>query len=52
MAREEPQAYLTSGQMAEANGVSRKALRVYREKGILEPHHVDPDSDRTFYDIR
>ena len=52
MAREEPQAYLTSGQMAEANGVSRKALRVYREKGILEPHHVGPDSDRTFYDIR
>ena len=52
MAREEPQTYLTSGQMAEANGVSRKALRVYREKGILEPHHVGPDSDRTFYDIR
>lgn len=53
MANGESQAsYLTSGQMAEANGVSRKALRVYREKGILEPHHVDPDSDRTFYDIR
>lgn len=52
MAQEASQPYLTSGQMAEANGVSRKALRVYREKGILEPHHVDPDSDRTFYDIR
>lgn len=52
MAHEEPQVYLTSGQMAEANGVSRKALRVYRDKGILEPHHVDPGSDRTFYDIR
>lgn len=52
MAHGESHVYLTSGQMAEANGVSRRALRVYREKGILEPHHVAPDSDRSFYDIR
>lgn len=44
--------YLTSGQMAEANCISKKALRVYREKGILEPHHINPETGRCYYDIR
>ena len=26
----------TSGQMAELNGVSRKTLRLYQQKGVLE----------------
>lgn len=43
---------LSSGQMAKQNRVSEKALRVYQEKGILVPAHVDERTGRRFYDIQ
>lgn len=44
--------YLTSGQMAKANRISEKALRIYQEKGILIPKHVDESTGRRYYDIQ
>lgn len=44
--------FLTSGQMAKASRVSEKALRVYQEKGILVPQHVDAETGRRYYDIQ
>lgn len=50
--RDEGMEYLTSGQMAKANRISEKALRVYQEKGILTPKHVDESTGRRYYDIQ
>jgi len=37
------------GQMAELNCVSKKALRLYQEKGLLEPIRVDKENGYRFY---
>ena len=40
---------MTSGEFARASGLSRKALRLYDELGLLPPASVDPDSAYRFY---
>ena len=37
------------GRFAQVVGLSRKALRVYNELGILVPEHVDPQSGYRYY---
>src|SRR6201995_2731860 len=41
---------MTSGAFAQASGLSRKALRLYDELGLLHPARVDPDTLYRFYD--
>jgi protein phosphatase len=41
---------MTSGAFARASGLSRKALRLYDELGLLRPARVDQDSGYRFYD--
>lgn len=43
--------YYTSGQMAELNGVSRKTLRLYQEKGVLVPAYVDENTGYRYYTL-
>jgi PPM family protein phosphatase len=40
---------MTSGEFARASGLSRKALRLYDELGLLRPVRVDPTSLYRFY---
>jgi PPM family protein phosphatase len=40
---------MTSGAFARASGLSRKALRLYDELGLLPPARVDPVSQYRFY---
>lgn len=40
---------LSAGQMASINHVSKKALRLYEQKGLLEPACVDPDTGYRYY---
>src|SRR3984957_6714362 len=40
---------MTSGEFARASRLSRKALRLYDELGLLRPVRVDPDSGYRFY---
>ena len=40
---------MTSGAFAQASGLSRKALRLYDELGLLHPARVDPDTLYRFY---
>jgi PPM family protein phosphatase len=40
---------MTSGAFARASGLSRKALRLYDELGLLLPVRVDPDTQYRFY---
>ncbi len=40
---------MTSGAFARASGLSRKALRLYDELGLLPPARVDPASQYRFY---
>src|SRR6266566_7193629 len=40
---------MTSGAFARASGLSRKALRLYDELGLLPPARVDPYSGYRFY---
>lgn len=40
---------LTIGQMAERNCVTKKTLRLYHEKGLLVPEHVDEENGRRYY---
>ena len=40
---------LTAGQMASLNGVSKKALRLYEQKGLLVPYTVDPETGYRYY---
>jgi protein phosphatase len=42
-------ALLSSGEFARASGLSRKALRLYDELGLLPPARVDPYSGYRFY---
>ncbi len=41
---------MTSGEFARASGLSRKALRLYDELGLLRPVRVDSVSQYRFYD--
>ena len=41
--------YLSVGRFAQAALLSRKALRLYNELGILEPIYVDPESGYRYY---
>jgi PPM family protein phosphatase len=41
---------MSSGEFARASGLSRKALRLYDELGLLPPAQVDQDSLYRFYD--
>src|SRR5436190_8006742 len=41
---------MTSGVFAQASGLSRKALRLYDELGLLHPARVDPETLYRFYD--
>ena len=41
---------MTSGAFARASGLSRKALRLYDELGLLPPVRVDPASQYRFYE--
>ena len=41
--------YLSVGRFAQAVLLSRKALRLYNELGILEPIYVDPESGYRYY---
>jgi PPM family protein phosphatase len=41
---------MTSGAFARASGLSRKALRLYDELGLLHPARVDPQTLYRFYD--
>ena len=41
---------MTSGAFAQASGLSRKALRLYDELGLLHPTRVDPETLYRFYD--
>ena len=43
---------MTSGAFARASGLSRKALRLYDELGLLHPARVDPETLYRFYDPR
>jgi protein phosphatase len=40
---------MTSGAFARASGLSRKALRLYDELGLLRPVRVDPESQYRYY---
>jgi DNA-binding transcriptional MerR regulator len=40
---------LSIGQMAKLNLVSEKTLRVYHDKGLLLPHHIDPQTGYRYY---
>ena len=41
---------MSSGAFACASGLSRKALRLYDELGLLAPARVDPVSQYRFYE--
>ena len=43
-------ALLSTGEFARASGLSRKALRLYDELGLLPPAQVDPATGYRFYD--
>ena len=43
---------MTSGAFAQASGLSRKALRLYDQLGLLHPARVDPETLYRFYDPR
>lgn len=42
---------LSIGQMAKLNRVSERALRLYQQKGILEPHEIDEQTGYRHYSI-
>ena len=43
------EAQLTIGQFGRLAQLSRKALRLYDDKGLLAPSHIDPDSGYRYY---
>lgn len=43
--------YLSIGAMAKVNGVTPRALRIYQQKGIVEPLYVDEQTGNRYYDI-
>src|ERR1700683_4252241 len=42
-------ALMSSGEFARASGLTRQALRLYDELGLLTPARVDPQSGYRFY---
>ncbi|MCA9875503.1 MAG: MerR family DNA-binding transcriptional regulator, partial [Anaerolineales bacterium] len=42
-------ATLTVGQFGRMSQLSRKALRVYNERGLLLPARIDPESGYRYY---
>lgn len=42
---------LTSGQMAAGNCISKKTLRFYQQKGLLEPAAIDEDTGFRYYSL-
>ena len=42
-------AQLTIGQFGRLAQLSRKALRLYEDKGLLMPNRIDPDSSYRYY---
>ena len=46
------EAALTIGQFGHLSQLSRKALRLYDDRGLLPPAHVDPDSGYRYYTRR
>ena len=42
-------ALMSSGEFARTSGLTRKALRLYDELGLLTPARVDPQSGYRFY---
>ena len=42
---------LSIGAMAQANGITPRALRIYQQKGIIEPAYVDDTTGNRYYDI-
>ncbi len=42
-------ALMSSGEFARASGLTRKALRLYDELGLLTPARVEPSSGYRFY---
>jgi DNA-binding transcriptional MerR regulator len=42
---------LSMGRFAQAVGLTRKALRLYDQLGILVPDHIDPDSGYRYYSL-
>lgn len=42
---------LSIGQMAKINEVSQRALRIYQEKGLIEPHRVDEETGFRYYTL-
>lgn len=40
---------LSAGQMADLNKVSKKALRLYEQKGLLGPRYIDPNTGYRYY---
>ena len=45
-------AYLTIGQMAELNNISKKSLLLYEEKGLLRPVSINEKTGYRYYSIR
>ena len=43
--------YLTTGQMARLNGISKKTLRLYQERGLLQPSYVDDSTGYRYYKL-
>lgn len=46
------QEVLTTGEFAQLNCVSRKALRIYHEMGLLVPEYVDEETGYRYYTVR
>ena len=42
---------LSAGQMAALNQTTKKALRLYEQKGLLEPAFVDPETGYRYYSM-
>jgi DNA-binding transcriptional MerR regulator len=42
---------LTIGQMADLNGLSARALRVYQDHGLIEPAYIDEQTGRRYWDL-
>lgn len=42
---------LTSGQMGRENRVSEKAMRIYEQKGLIKPDHVDENTGWRHYSL-
>lgn len=41
--------YLTTGQITELSNISKKALFLYEEKGLITPDHIDAETGYRYY---